>query len=189
MWWGGVESPLRGFSGMETLGVGGGSVGTGFIGGIEVGMGPGLDEFCLRELTDSARDLLVDTSACREAKEGAGDGVLGGGVLEDSPRSEGEETISWTRWARRFDKDGPLVEGEGGGPHRCPPSSWIGTGLLQSEHLTVGRSLDILPSAGLGGGRREAIDDGSCAPADQLGGVSVGGGEQVGSDNGRRIGD
>jgi hypothetical protein len=42
----------------------------------------------------------------------------------------------------------------------CSPSSWIGTGLLQSEHLTLGKSWDILPSGGLDGGRREAIGDG-----------------------------
>ena len=159
--WGGAESPLRGVSGMETLGVGKGSVGTGFIGGSGTGGGTGLDELCLRELTDSARDLRADTSACREANEGAGDGVLGGGVLESSGRTVDEEAISWTRWARRFDKDGPLVEGEGGGAQMCSPSSWIGTGLLQSEHLTVGRSWDTLPPAGLGGGRREAMGNGS----------------------------
>lgn len=146
---------------METVGVGRGSVGTGFIGGMGEDGGPGLGEFCFRELTDNARDLLADTSACREATDGAGDGVLGGGVLEGSVRTEGEETICWTRWARRFDKDGPLVEGEGGGAQTCPPSSWMGTGLLQSEHLTVGRSWDILPWAEVDGGRREAIDDGS----------------------------
>lgn len=43
----------------------------------------------------------------------------------------------------------------------CSPSSWIGTSLLQSEHLTVGKSWDILPCAGVDGGRREAIDDDS----------------------------
>jgi len=159
--WGGAESPLRGISGMETLGVGRGSVGTGFMGGSVGGRGPGLDEFCFRELTDSARDLLADTSAWREANEGAGDGVFGGGVLENSGRTGEGEAISWTRWARRFDKEGPPVEGEGGGAQTCSPSSWIGTGLLQSEHLTVGRSWDILPPAGLGGGRREAISNGS----------------------------
>jgi len=146
---------------METLGVGRGSVGTGFIGGSGAERGPGLGDFCFRELTDSARDLLAETSACREENEGAGDGVFGGGVLESSGRTEDEEAISWTRWARRFDKDGPLVEGEGGGGQRCSPSSWIGTGLLQSEHLTVGRSWDALSPAGLGGGRREVIGNGS----------------------------
>jgi len=146
---------------METLGVGSGSVGTGFIGGSGAGRGPGLDEFCFRELTDSARDLLAENSLCREANEGAGDGVFGGGVLESSGRTEDEEAISWTRWARRFDKDGPLVDGEGGGAQTCSPSSWIGTGLLQSEHLTVGRSWDTLSPALLGGGRREAIRHGS----------------------------
>jgi len=79
--------------------------------------------------------------------------------LESLGRAEDEETISWTRWARRFDNDGPLVEGEGSGAQMCSPSSWIGTGLLQSEHLTVGKSWDILPPVGLDGGRREAIDD------------------------------
>jgi hypothetical protein len=48
---------------MGILGVGRGSVGTGFIGGMEVDMGPGLDELCFRELTDNARDLLADDSA------------------------------------------------------------------------------------------------------------------------------
>ena len=86
-------------------------------------MGPGLDEFIFRELTDNARDLLADTSAWREASEGDGDGVLGGGVFEGSRRTEVEETISWTRWARRFDNDGPPVEGEGGGAQICSPSS------------------------------------------------------------------
>ena len=62
MWWG-KESALRGVPGIGTLGVGRGSVGTGFIGGIEVDTSPGLDEFCFRELTDNARDLLADTSA------------------------------------------------------------------------------------------------------------------------------
>jgi len=61
------------------------------------------------------------------------------------------------RWARRFDSDGPLVEGEGGGAQICSSSSWIGTGLWQSEHLTVGKSWDTLPPGGLGGGRREAM--------------------------------
>lgn len=84
-------------SGIETLGVGRGSVGTGFIGGIAGGVGPGLEEFCFREVTDNARDLLADTSALREANEGAGDGVLGGGVLESLGRAEDEETICWTR--------------------------------------------------------------------------------------------
>jgi len=62
MWWG-TESAFRGVPWIGILGVGGGSVGTGFIGGIEVYTGPGLDEFCFRELTDNARDLLADTSA------------------------------------------------------------------------------------------------------------------------------
>ena len=164
MWWCGARSALREVSGTGTLGVGRGSVGIGFIGGIEVGMGPGLGEFRFRELTDSPRDLLADMSVCREANEGAGDGVFGGGVFgggvfESSGRTE--ETISWTRWARRFDNDGPPIEGEGGGAQICSSSRWIGTGLLQSEHLTVGKSWDILPSVGLDGGRREAIDDGT----------------------------
>ena len=151
--------------------------------------GPGLGDFCFRELTDSARDLLADTSAFREAIEGAGDGVFGGGVIENSVRVVGEETISWTRWARRFDKDGPLVEGEGSGTQTCPPSSWMGTSLLQSEHLTVGRSWDILPPEGLDGGRRETIDDGCCTHADRLGGGYVGGGEQANRGGGRRAKD
>jgi len=32
----------------------------------------------------------------------------------------------------------------------CSPSSWIGTGSLHSEHLTVRRSWATLPPAGLG---------------------------------------
>jgi len=142
---------------METLSVGRGSVGTGFIGGSGAGGGPGLDEFCFRELTGSPRDLLTENSLSREANGGAGDGVFGGGVLERSGQTEDKEAISWTRWARRFDKDGPLVGGEGGGAQTCSPSSWIGIGLLQSEHLAVGRSWDTLSPALLGGGRREAI--------------------------------
>ena len=63
MWWGRREPALRVASGIGILGVGRGSVGTGFIGGIAEGVGPGLDEFCLREVTDNARDLLADTSA------------------------------------------------------------------------------------------------------------------------------
>ena len=61
MWWGETESALGGTP--DTLGVGRGPVGTGFIGGIAGGRGPGLDEFCFREVTDNARDLLADTSA------------------------------------------------------------------------------------------------------------------------------
>ena len=113
MWWGGLESGFRGVSRTGLVGIGRGSVGTGFIGGIEVEAGPGLDELFFRELTDKARDLLADTSACREATEGAGDGVFGGGDVESSERTEVED-ISWTRWARRFDNEGPLVEGRGG---------------------------------------------------------------------------
>ena len=109
--------------------------------------------------------------------------------MESLGRAEDEETISWTRWARRFDNDGPLVEGEGSGAQMCSPSSWIGTGLLQSEHLTVGRSWDILPPVGLDGGRREAIDDDCRARTDLLGNVRVGGGEQAGGDGGRRARD
>ena len=33
----------------------------------------------------------------------------------------------------------------------CSPSSWIRTGLLQSEHLTLGESWNALPLARLGG--------------------------------------
>jgi len=62
------------------------------MGGIVAGRGPGLGEFCFRELT-----------------------LFGGGVLESSGRTGEGEAISWTRWARVFDKEGPLVEGEGGG--------------------------------------------------------------------------
>ena len=62
MWWGGTESAPSVTSGMETLGVGRGSVGAGFIGGI-TGVGPGLDELFFLEVTDNARDLLADTSA------------------------------------------------------------------------------------------------------------------------------
>lgn len=63
MWWGVKESGVRGVSGMGLVGIGRGSVGTGFIGGIDVEIGPGLDEPFFRELTDNARDLLADTSA------------------------------------------------------------------------------------------------------------------------------
>lgn len=93
MWWGGTESALRVTSGMRALGVGRGSVGTGFIGGITE-VGPGLGELFFLEVTDNARDLLADISAWRVANEGAGDGVFGGGVLEGSERAEDEETIS-----------------------------------------------------------------------------------------------
>ena len=107
--------------------------------------------------------------------------------MEGSGRTEDEETISWTRWARRFDHDGPTVEGEGSGEQTCSPSSWIGTGLRQSEHLTVGKTWDILPCAWLDGGRREAIDDGFRTSVEMY--LFVGGGEQASGGDGRRIRD
>jgi hypothetical protein len=58
-----------------------------------------------------------------EASEGSGDGVLGGGVFKGLGRTEGGKAISWMRWARRFDSDGPLVEGEGEEAQTCTSSS------------------------------------------------------------------
>ena len=53
MWWG-REPLLHEVSGLGMIGVGGGSAGTGFIGGIGVDVDPWLAELCFQEPTESA---------------------------------------------------------------------------------------------------------------------------------------
>ena len=83
----------------------------------------------------------------------AGSDALGGGWRGGGDMGLGlVETRFCSRWGRNDATVGDLdgVGRGGGASHLCSPSSVSGTGWLQSEHLTVGRSWEIRGSWALG---------------------------------------
>jgi len=87
------------------------------------------------------------------------EGVMGdAGIFGESARG-GVETRFCSLAGRKLDKEGALGTGACFA-HTWSPNSWIGTGAEQLEHLTDGKSWEILPefSAADGGERRDAMD-------------------------------